>query len=67
LGDNVGFTDYSKYWVGEPKKFNSFWKSANETSISRLYGGIHFREALTKGQIMGKKVGENVLKLKFEK
>ncbi|HLO43664.1 MAG TPA: vanadium-dependent haloperoxidase [Leadbetterella sp.] len=65
LGDNVGFTDYSKYWVGEPKKFNSFWESANETSISRLYGGIHFREALTKGQIMGKKVGENVLKLKF--
>ena len=67
LGDNVGFTDYSKYWVGEPKKFNSFWESANETSISRLYGGIHFREALTKGQIMGKKVGENVLKLKFER
>lgn len=67
LGDSVSFTDYSKYWVGEPKKFNSFWESANETSISRLYGGIHFREALTKGQEMGKKVGENVLKLKFEK
>lgn len=67
LGDNVSFTDYSKYWVGEPKKFNSFWESANETSISRLYGGIHFREALSKGQLMGRKVGENVLKLKFEK
>jgi hypothetical protein len=67
LGDNVSFTDYSKYWVGPPKKFNNFWESANETSISRLYGGIHFREALTKGQLMGRKVGENVLKLKFEK
>lgn len=67
LGENIGFTDYSKYWVGEPKKFNSFWESANETSISRLYGGIHFREALTKGQQLGKKVGENILKLKFEK
>ena len=67
LGDSISFTDYSKYWVGEPKKFSSFWQSANETSISRLYGGIHYREALTKGQELGKKVGENTLKLRFEK
>ncbi|MCP9768471.1 phosphatase PAP2 family protein [Lacihabitans sp. LS3-19] len=67
LGDSISFTDYSKYWVGEPKKFESFWKAANETSISRLYGGIHYMQALTKGQEMGKRVGENILKLKFEK
>ena len=67
LGENTGFTDYSKYWVGEPKKFNSFWESANETSISRLYGGIHYTEGLKKGQELGKKIGENVLKLNFEK
>ena len=67
LGDNISFTDYSKYWVGEPKKFNSFWEAANETSISRLYGGIHFRDALTQGQDLGRLIGGNVLKLNFKK
>ncbi len=67
VGDSVGFTDYSKYWVGEPRKFKNFWTAANETSISRLYGGIHYNEGLIKGQTMGKLVGENALKLKFVK
>lgn len=67
IGDNVAVTDYSKFFVGPPRKFNSFWESANETSISRLYGGIHFKDALDQGQVLGKKIGENVLKLKFLK
>lgn len=67
MGDSLSFIDYSKYWVGDPRKFQSFWQAANETSISRLYGGIHFKEALVKGQEMGKRVGENALQLKFEK
>ena len=66
IGDNVPFTDYSKFWVGEPRKFESFWHAANETSISRLYGGIHFKDALDQGQDMGRKVAENILKLKFQ-
>ncbi|NBA84327.1 phosphatase PAP2 family protein [Emticicia sp. CRIBPO] len=65
MGDSVAFTDYSKYWVGEPRNFKNFWTAANETSISRLYGGIHFRDALVQGQEMGRMVGRNVLKLKF--
>lgn len=65
LGDSTGFTDYSKYWTGAPKTFKNFWESANETSISRLYGGIHYREGLDKGQLAGKLAGENALKLKF--
>ena len=67
LGDSISFTDYSKYWVGAPRVFSSFWTAANETSISRLYGGIHFRPALDRGQDMGRIVGENTMKLKFEK
>ncbi len=67
VGDSIPFTDYSKFWVGEPRKFESFWAAANETSISRLYGGIHYRDALDQGQDMGRKVGFNALKLKFEK
>jgi hypothetical protein len=64
IGDNVPYIDYSKFWVGAPRKFKSFWAAADETSISRLYGGIHFRDALTQGQFLGKKVGANVLKIK---
>jgi hypothetical protein len=67
IGANVGFTDYSKYWVGEPKKFSSFWEAANETSISRLYGGIHFKDALVQGQELGKLIGDNILKFNFKK
>jgi hypothetical protein len=65
IGKEIAFTDYSKFWVGEPRKFNSFWEAANETSISRFYGGIHYMDALDQGQDMGKLVGANILKLKF--
>lgn len=67
IGDSVSYTDYSKFWVGEPRRFNSFWEAANETSISRLYGGIHFKDALDQGQDMGRAVGANLLKLRFTK
>jgi len=40
-----------------PRKYNSFREAANEASISRLYGGIHFRDAIENGQEQGKKVG----------
>lgn len=67
LGENYPFTDYSKYFVGQPRTFNTFWEAANEASISRLYGGIHFRDALEQGKEMGKIVGANVLKLRFKR
>lgn len=67
FGDKQGFTDYSKFWVGAPRKFESFNVAAQETSISRLYGGIHFKDALVKGQELGKIVGNNMLKLSFWK
>jgi hypothetical protein len=67
LGEKYEFTDFSKYFVGQPKTFTTFWEAANEASISRLYGGIHFRDALEQGKEMGKIVGANVLKLRFKK
>jgi hypothetical protein len=45
-----------------PKRnFTSFTQAANEAAISRLYGGIHYREAIENGKIMGTNVGNNVL------
>lgn len=61
FGKEQEIVDYSKFWVGDPRKFHSFWEAANEVSISRLYGGIHYRDALDQGQDMGHLVGQNVL------
>ena len=44
------------------RRFKSFQKAADETSISRFYGGIHFREALDNGLEQGRKIGDYILK-----
>jgi hypothetical protein len=67
LGDSVGYIDYSKYFVGPPKQFESFWAAAKECSISRVYGGIHFRDGIDQGTEVGKIVGKNCLSLHYKK
>jgi hypothetical protein len=52
---------------GTPRAFKSFNEMASEAAISRLYGGIHFREAIEKGVEQGTRVGIEVGKLKFRK
>lgn len=60
---HVGRTDIN----GTPRTFKSFYDFAAEAAISRLYGGIHYREAIEKGVEQGVKVGVEVNKLKFRK
>jgi len=67
IGDNVSFVDYSKYFVGPPKTFTSFWTAAKECSMSRVYGGIHFRDGIEQGEETGKIVGKNALTLRYKK
>ncbi len=63
LGDNIAFVDSTETPYGmPPRSFTSFQQAADEAAISRLYGGIHFRQAIEEGQTQGKKVGELVLK-----
>ncbi|MDI9858741.1 MULTISPECIES: vanadium-dependent haloperoxidase [Flectobacillus] len=58
LGDNVAFADSSEMQYGLPvRNFKSYKDAAEEASISRLYGGIHFRPALDLGLEQGRKVG----------
>jgi hypothetical protein len=45
-----------------PRKFQSFRQAANEASISRLYGGIHYRDGIENGQEQGEKVGNYIIK-----
>jgi hypothetical protein len=66
LGEGFSFTDTSEIYFGLPERhFNSFYEAANEAAISRLYGGIHFRDACEEGFAQGKKVGHFVLNSLF--
>jgi hypothetical protein len=61
-GENFTFIDSTEVRFGLPvRKFSSFAQAASEASISRFYGGIHFRPALDNGLEQGKKVGAWVL------
>jgi len=62
FGDNFAFNDTSEQFFGLPdRQFSSFNQAAAEAAISRMYGGIHFRDACEEGVKQGKKVGNFVL------
>lgn len=67
LGDNFAFTDNSEVYFGLPERdFQSFYQAASEAAISRLYGGIHYRDACEIGVKQGRKVGNHVLASMFD-
>jgi hypothetical protein len=62
LGENFAFTDTTEEWFELPsRRFTSFRQAAAEASISRLYGGIHFRDAIERGQRQGGALGTFVV------
>lgn len=76
FGTNFEFTDTS--WEGRPKdtkrnvefkprKLKSFWAAAEESALSRFYGGIHTNMDNSVGLAEGKKIGTNIVQLKFKK
>jgi hypothetical protein len=75
-GDNFSFTDSAH--VGRPKdeirntefkarRFNSFWQAAEETAMSRFYGGIHTPQDNARGLEKGKIIGNNINQLHWKK
>jgi hypothetical protein len=63
FGDNFAFHDNSdSAYIGMTRDFISFKQAAAEASISRLYGGIHFRPSLDTGIVHGAMVANNLLK-----
>lgn len=59
FGEKFSFTDTSEEYFGLPARtFQSFREAADEAAISRLYGGIHFRDAIEAGQQQGKAIGK---------
>ena len=62
FGDGFAFHDNSdSAYIGMTRDFRSFRQAAEEASISRLYGGIHFRPALDTGNARGAMVGKHLL------
>ena len=62
FGDNFAFEDTSDLeYIGMKRGFQSFMQAANEASISRVYGGIHYRTGVDAGAIQGREVGEYVI------
>lgn len=59
---NVAFTDATNTNMGlAPRSYRSFTEAAQEAAISRLYGGIHYREACDNGIEQGKLVAKSVM------
>jgi hypothetical protein len=69
FGDHFAFHDTSDLrYIGMKRDFSSFLQAANETSMSRFYGGIHFLNSSQKGAEQGRLIGEYIWhKLKFIK
>lgn len=66
FGEEYTFTDHTHDERGlTPRTFTSFSEMAEETAISRLYGGIHYRAAIALGLEQGKCIGEQVNELHF--
>ena len=62
LGDHFSYTDNTEDMFEIPARtFSSFSDAANEAAISRLYGGIHYRDAIVNGQQQGKAVGKKIV------
>jgi PAP2 superfamily len=75
-GDTFSFVDNS--WEGRPndtkrnvafkaRAMSSFWSAAEESAMSRFYGGIHTKMDNDLGLSHGKIIGQNVAELAFKK
>ncbi len=67
IGDNVAFTDSTEFIYGHGvRSFKSFRQAYTETTDSRVYGGIHYRDGVDAGLKQGEAIGTHVLqKLKL--
>ena len=50
-----------------PRTFNTFWATAEEAALSRFYGGIHTLQDNEVGLAEGKKIGEHINALSWQR
>jgi hypothetical protein len=62
FGDNFRYTDDVELKYGlRSRKFSSFNAAAKEAAISRYWGGIHFKDGIENGVVVGLKIGEHIV------
>jgi len=62
FGDLFAYTDDTEVIFDlAPRSFQGFRQAAGEASVSRLYGGIHFRDAIENGQDQGRRIGNHIV------
>ena len=62
FGPNFSFRDTTEKEFGlKTRSYKSFNQAAEEACISRLYGGIHYRDAIDEGVEQGKKVASFII------
>ncbi|MFD1875687.1 vanadium-dependent haloperoxidase [Hymenobacter bucti] len=58
FGPTYAYTDTTEHEFGlRARRFTSFEQAAEQAATSRLYGGIHYLDAIRQGQVLGQKVG----------
>ena len=63
LFGTISFLDKTNTSMGlTPRFYNNFYDAANEAALSRLYGGIHYREANENGIRQGKALAQYLLR-----
>ncbi|HLO81739.1 MAG TPA: vanadium-dependent haloperoxidase [Chitinophagaceae bacterium] len=67
FGDNYSFSDDTYEFLGiAPRDYSSFGDAAAEAGLSRIYGGIHYRESVKAGLAFGKQIGKHVRDLQLQ-
>lgn len=62
LFGDITFVDNTNTFLGiNERTYTTFNQAADEAAISRLYGGIHYREAIEFGIEQGNKVGNTII------
>lgn len=75
FGNNFAFTDKTldRFQISTDKRylvnrsFPNFYAMAEESSMSRVYGGIHYRQACEVGVSQGRIIGREINNLKWKK
>ena len=62
VGDTIAYVDSTQMDLGQPaRRFANFTKARDEVAISRVYGGIHYFNAVRDGLKQGECIGQRVL------
>ena len=68
IGDNTSFVDSTEVPYNlTVRKFNSVNEAAQEASMSRIYAGIHYMNAMEEGEKQGKAIAEYIIKILITK